>query len=134
MLWKKIIKTEQLRFLQGNRTSGACIIINTLIQLYCHKNSKRIFSCFVDFQKAFDTIPRDLLFSKLLDHGVTGKFLNILKTLYLNDKCCVKVGNKITDVFEVNQGVKQGCILRPLLFNIFLPDPYSVKQNVALYN
>ena len=121
-LEKKIIKTEQLSFLQGNRTSDACIIINTLIQFYCHKNSKRIFSCFVDFQKAFDTIPRDLLFSKLLDHGVTGKFLNILKTLYLNDKCCVKVGNKITDVFEVNQGVKQGCILSPLLFNIFLSD------------
>ena len=119
---KKIIKTEQLGFLQGNRTSDAYIIINTLIQFYCHKNSKRIFSCFMDFQKAFDTIPRDLLFSKLLDHGVTGKFLNILKTLYLNDKCCVKVGNKTTDVFEVNQGVKQGCILSPLLFNIFLSD------------
>ena len=78
-LEKKIIKTEQLGFLQGNRTSDAYIIINTLIQFYCHKNSKRIFSYFVDFQKAFDTIPRDLLFSKLLDHGVTGKILNILK-------------------------------------------------------
>ena len=76
----------------------------------------------MDVQKAFDTIPRDLLFSKPLDHGVTGKCLNILKTLYLNDKCCVKVGNKITDVFEVNQEVKQGCILSPLLFNIFLSD------------
>ena len=132
-LEKKIIKTEQLCFLQGNRTSDACIIINTLIQFYCHKNSKRIFSCFVDVQKAFDTIPRDLLFSKLLDHGVTGKFLNILKTLYLNDKCCVKVGNKITDVFEVNQGVKQGCILSPLLFNIFLSDivPLSSKTECS---
>ena len=40
-LEKKIIKTEQLGFLQGNRTSDACIIINKLIQFYCHKNSKR---------------------------------------------------------------------------------------------
>ena len=54
--------------------------------------------------------------------GVTGKFFNILKTLYTNDNCCVKVGNNITDTFQANQGVKQGCILSPLLFNIFLSD------------
>ena len=129
-LEKKILKAEQLGFLQGNRTSDAHVIINTLIQSYCHKNGKKIFACFVDFKKAFDTIPRDLLFTKLLDHGITGKFFNILKTFYTNDNCCVKVGPKITDTFQANQGVKQGCILSPLLFNIFLSDliPYFNKE------
>ena len=42
--------------------------------------------------------------------------------MYSNDNCCVKVGSKITEEFEANQGVKQGCILSPLLFNIFLSD------------
>ena len=121
---KNILKTEQLGFLPGNRTSDAHIILNTLI--YCHKNKNRIFSCFIDFKKAFDTIPRDILFEKLLDHGITGKFFNILKTFYTNDNCCVKVGDNITNVFEANQGVKQGCILSPLLFNIFLSDIVSL--------
>ena len=122
---KKILKSEQLGFLQGNRTSDAHIILNTLIQSYCHKEGKKIFACFVDFRKAFDTVPRDILFSKLLGHGVTGKFFNILKTFYTNDTCCVKAGNKITTTFPTNQGVKQGCILSPLLFNIFLSDIVS---------
>ena len=122
VLEKTILKAEQLGFLPGNRTSDAHIILNTLIQFYCHKNNKKIFACFVDFQKAFDTIPRDLLFNKLLAHGITGKFFNTLKTLYTNDNCCVKIGGKITDDFQANQGVRQGCILSPLLFNIFLSD------------
>ena len=46
----------------------------------------------------------------------------VVKTLYSNDNCCIKVGKKLTDTFLANQGVKQGCILSPLLFNIFLSD------------
>ena len=121
-LEKKNLNTEQLGFLSGNRTSDAHIILNTLIQSYCHTNGKKIFSCFIDFKKAFDTVPRDILFTKLIGHGVTGKFFNTLQTMYSNDNCCVKVGSKITEEFGANQGVKQGCILSPLLFNIFLSD------------
>ena len=86
------------------------------------KQNEKIYSCFVDFSKAFDTIPRDLLFQKLLDYGINGKFFNNIKILYTNDNCCVKVGNKLTESFLANQGVKQGCILSPLLFNIFIAD------------
>ena len=81
------------------------------------------------FCKAFDTIPRDLLFTKLLRYGVSGKFFNTLKMLYTNDDCCVKEGNKITCTFQANQGVKQGCILSPLLFNIFLSDIVPCFKN-----
>ena len=127
---KNILRAEQLGFIQGNRTSDAHITLNTLIQSYCHKNNKKIFACFVDFKKAFDTIPRDVLFTKLLGQGITGKFFNILKTFYTNDNCCVKLGNKITETFQANQGVKQGCILSPLLFNIFISDlvPYFNRE------
>ena len=119
---KNILKKEQLGFIAGNRTSDAHLILQTLIQLNCHKKGKKIFSCFVDFKKAFDSIPRDILLEKVLNIGVTGTFFNVLKTLYLNDNCCVKLNGKVTIPFAVNQGVKQGCILSPLLFNIFLAD------------
>ena len=81
-----------------------------------------MFGCFVDFQKAFDMIPRSLLFQKLLDNNINGNFYKCLVNLYIEDKACVKVGNKITPCFQRTQGVKQGCILSPLLFNIFLSD------------
>ena len=117
-----ILCEEQLGFKEGNRTSDAHIILHTLIQNYCHKNKNKIYACFVDFKKAFDSIPRELLFEKLLNHGVRGKFFNALKTMYDNDRCCVRVDDKITGTFLANQGVKQGCVLSPLLFNIFLSD------------
>ena len=117
-----ILKPEALGFVAGNRTSDAHIIIHSLIQRYCHQENRKIFSCFVDFSKAFDTIPRDLLFKKLLDYGINGKFFNNIKTMYSNDNCCIKVGNKLSESFLANQGVKQGCILSPLLFNIFIAD------------
>ena len=82
----------------------------------------KIYSCFVDFSKAFDTIPRDILLTKLRNYGITGKFFNIIKDIYEKDKSCVKIGNQYTGAFDVNQGVRQGCVLSPLLFNIFIAD------------
>ena len=86
-----ILKSEQLGFVPGNRTSDAHLILYSLIQRYCHQKNEKIFSCFVDFSKAFDTIPRDLLFQKLLDYGITGKFFNNIKSLYANDNCCILI-------------------------------------------
>ena len=60
----KILSDKQLGFVAGNRTSDAHIVINNLVRKYCHKNSSKIYSCFVDFSKAFDTIPRDILLTK----------------------------------------------------------------------
>ena len=119
---KHIISDNQLGFLPKNRTSDAHLIIHNSVQKICHKNKANIYSCFIDFSKAFDTIPRDTLLKKLLQYGISGNFFNIIKDMYTNDKACIKIGNKMTETFSINQGVRQGCIISPLLFNIFLAD------------
>ena len=118
----KILSRAQLGFLPGNRTSDALLILHNLIDYYCVRNKKYIFGCFVDFSKAFDSIPRDVLFKKLLTYNINGKFYDCLTMMYSDDLSCVKVGDKLTSPFTANQGVKQGCIISPLLFNIFLSD------------
>ena len=128
----KIISPNQLGFLPGNRTSDAHMIIHNLIQNQCHKNKKWLYSCFIDFSKAFDTIPRDKLLSKLLKCDIKGKFFNVIKSIYINDKTCLKINHEITDTFDVNQGVKQGCILSPLLFNIFMSDLPKLLEEGSL--
>ena len=122
VLDNNILSKSQLGFLPGNRTSDALLILHNLIEHYCHKNKRWIFGCFVDFSKAFDSIPRHKLFEKLLRHNISGKFYDCLVNLYTEDQACIKVTNGISHTFTVNQGVKQGCILSPLLFNIFMSD------------
>ena len=123
---KKIFSSSQLGFLAGCRTSDAHFILQNLIDLYCKKKNQHIFGCFVDFKKAFDTIPRHKLFQKLLDNNINGKFYDILVNMYSNDIACIKISDTISPSFIANQGVKQGCILSPTLFNIFLSDIQSI--------
>ena len=61
--------------------------------------------------------------------GIDGNFFNVIKNIYTNDKICIKHDDKITDTIQVDLGVKQGCILSPLLFNIFLADLPQLLEN-----
>ena len=115
--------------LPGNRTSDAHFIVYNLIDLSRNKRKTNIFGCFVDFSKYFDSIPRHTLFKELLDRNINGKFYNCLTSFYTGDQSSIKIGGRIMDFFTVNQGVKQGCILSPLLFNIFL---YDLQQKLEV--
>ena len=117
-----LLSPAQLGFVPKNRCSDAHIIIHNLIKQKCHQRNLKVYSCFVDFKKAFDSVPRDLLLSKLLKLGVNGKFFNILRHIYTTDKACIKMGQSRSDFFDLDIGVRQGCVLSPLLFNLFLCD------------
>ena len=126
-----LLSRGQLGFVIGNRTSDPHIILHNLIQKYCHKKKSRLFGCFVDFSKAFDKVPRDILLQKLQNKGIDGRIFDIIKTLYMEDTASVKIGKKFSDPFETNIGVRQGCVLSPLLFNIFLSDLEILLQNIG---
>ena len=80
------------------------------------------FCCYVDFKKAFDSVNRERLWDKLARYGINGPFLSTLQSLYEEYQCCVEVNGNCTPWFEVNNGVKQGCILSPSLFNLYIND------------
>ena len=121
-LHKGILSPSQLGFVKGNRTSDPHIMIHNVLQRYCHRSKKRLYGCFVDFSKAFDSVPRNILLEKLKTHGINGKIFNIIQKIYLEDTVSIKIGNKHSASFKTNKGVRQGCVLSPLLFNLFLAD------------
>ena len=54
------------------------------------------------------------------DVGITGKAFNIIKIIYSSDQACLKKDGKIVGPFKISQRVRQGCVLSPLLFHIFM--------------
>ena len=92
-----------------------------IFNLYKRLN-KDLYMAFIDYAKAFDTIWRAGLWIKLLDMGISGKFLNIIKKMYEKSKSCVFVNNIKSDSFSSEMGVKQGEILSPLLFALYIND------------
>jgi hypothetical protein len=76
----------------------------------------------VDFSKAFDTIPRDLLWRRMEEIGIHGELLAALRAMYQDVRYRVHTPEGLTDAFESTWGVKQGCPLSPLLCSLYV-DP-----------
>ncbi len=109
----------------GFRKSRSCIdhlsTLTTIVETRKSLN-QQTFAAFIDFSKAYDTIDRRRLWGKLEKYGLNGKIFNAVKGIYSSVECSVRVGGAYTDWFTVNVGLKQGCTLSSLLFNLYLND------------
>lgn len=86
------------------------------------KIKRSTFCAFIDFRKAYGYINRSRLWQHLQDIDVSTKMLTAIKSLYIDVSACVKVNNLTTDWFDVKSGLRQGCSLSPLLFNLYIND------------
>ncbi len=110
----------QVGFRKDFRTTDNLYILRTLIEQSAHKR-KKVYCCFVDFRKAFDTVPRDLLWQVLAKMGIVGRFIQCLQSMYNQDNVRVMHPTEgLLAQFSCGIGVKQGCPLSPLLFGFYL--------------
>ena len=80
---------------------------------------KNIYFCFIDYAKAFDCVDHNKLWKILKDMGVPDHLTCLLRNLYAGQETTVRTGLGTTYWFEIRQGVFQGCILSPCLFNFY---------------
>ena len=111
----------------GFRRGRSCIDhISSLYNIIDTRKKRKLstYAAFVDFAKAFDALDRQLLWHKLeFNFGLGyGNFMKAIYSIYTNVQACVRVNGILTNWFNVNSGVKQGCLLSPLLFSFYIND------------
>ena len=81
---------------------------------------KNLFACFVDLEKAYDRVPRDKLWKVLQEYGVNGQLLRAIKSFHCRPEVCAWVNGKQSKLFHLGIGLRQECVLSPLLFIVYM--------------
>ena len=115
----------------GFRPNRSCIHqINTLwiIIEQCIEWSSRLYAVFVDFEKAFDSVNRESMWKEVKRYGVSTQIANLNKETYRGYMCRVVHEGCVSESVPVRTGVRQGCILSPIMFLIVID---AVMPNVT---
>ena len=112
---------NQFGFKKEHGTDMCIFALKEVIDKYQSLNSSMML-CFLDASKAFDRINHEKLFRKMVDRGVPMYLVRILVFWYANQTMKVRWGSAVSNPFNVSNGVRQGGILSPFLFNLYMDD------------
>lgn len=112
------IPQEQAGFVKGKGTREQILNVRQLVEK-AYEHNTPVIMCFVDYSKAFDCVNWNWLWKVLTEFGVPKHLVYLIKGLYLNNQGKVRVDSVTSDNFHFEQGVRQGCILSPILFNVY---------------
>ena len=114
-----ILSPAQTGFRKGHRRSDHILTLFSLIKKYV-TNGKYLYTCFVDFQKPYDSIRRDGLKDKLEQIDINGKFLDIIHAMYKAPNISLQKQSYRAILHNYSIGFKQGDILSTKFFKLFI--------------
>ena len=121
---KGMLPESQAGFRKGRSTMDNIFILNHIVQR--EKGKKRgddkVHALFIDLKAAFDNVDRGKLWEVLEQKGVDSSLLNRIKGLYEETETSVRTSRGMTRNFITKKGVRQGCVLSPDLFSLYIAD------------
>ena len=122
-----ILPEEQSGFRPNRSTTDMMFVIRRLQEL-ARKKRIPLYVCFIDLTKAYDPVDRTLLWTALARFGVPQDMISVVRQFHDGMRACVRLDDRVCSRwFAVEQGLRQGCVLAQLLFNIF----FAAVINVA---
>ena len=118
---------NQFGFQKNSSTTLCSWTVKETINYFLNRDTP-IYTCFLDMTKAFDLVNYAKLFDKLKDR-LSPLFLRLLAFIYSMQKCDVLWNNSRSKSFNVLNGVRQGAILSPILFSIYVDDLFMILKN-----
>ncbi len=112
----------QFGFRAGAGTLDAIFVFSTSVAKYVDLHRSQLFVALIDFQKAFPSVCRAHLIEKLGAMGVSDKFRRCLCAIFYRNTFSIRSGDKVMHEFSVTTGLREGSVLSPLLFSLFISD------------
>ena len=112
---------NQTAYRKGVSCAEAIFSTMEVISTYS-RSFEKVYMCFYDLQKAFDSIQYPVLLKRLYESGVNGKAWRLLRSWYTSPRSMVRVNGVLSSPFTLERGVLQGSVLSPVLF-LLIMDP-----------
>ena len=116
---EEIIAEKQAGFRGGRSTTEQIFNLRTLGEKYL-QNQQNLYHVFTDFKKAFDRVWREALRATLRKYIINASIIRAIENMYNKAHSAVRCNGSTGEWFRTTVGVRQGCLLSPTLFNIFL--------------
>ena len=127
----KLLRKEQAGF--RRREEGMAQVVSLFSILARRKASGHAtFVAFLDFKKAYDRVPHGALFRKLERLGLRGSFIQFVRSLYAQSTFCVRLPSGLSNEIPLQRGLRQGCPLSCVLFDVFIDDICDVLVDTAV--
>ncbi len=115
----KSVGDEQGGFRRGRGRVDQIFAVKMLVEKYLDRERK-LFAAFMDLEKVCDRVDRKGLWDILRVYGVGGQLLEGIRSFYESANASVRVNGELSENFKVEMGVRQGCVMSPWLFNMYM--------------
>ncbi|XP_024875959.1 trichohyalin-like, partial [Temnothorax curvispinosus] len=119
---KRMVPHNQTGFRRGMGTIDNIYVLNYMVNRRLEKKGGKLIACFVDLKAAFDSVDRGILIKAMRERGIRDGLVRRTEEMLRETKSRVRGGNELGEVFWTERGVRQGCPLSPILFNVLLAD------------
>ena len=126
------LSESQSGFRENYSTIDNAFILQSLIDRYISRKGRKLYVAFVDFKQAFDRLNREKLWSVLQKAGIKGKLFYSLTQIYKQVKAQVRSNGGLNDSFSCMNGLRQGCMLSPALFTLFINEFSDLIENSGI--